>query len=73
MSWADKKIMEYKNGNTATFLEKRNLEHANPVLFTLLVIAIVIFVWGVWEHNWTAIVIGMLVGFIGHIFVWTRK
>lgn len=73
MSWADKKIMEYKNGAAATFLEKRNLEHANPVLFTILLIGIVIIVWGIWEHTWTMIIVGSLLCFIGHIFVWTRK
>ena len=73
MSWADQKISAYKNGATATFLEKRNLEHANPLLFTLLVIGIAIIVWGLWEHDWTPIIGGGLLCFLGHIYVWTRK
>lgn len=73
MSWADKKIMAYKNGTVATFLEKRNLEHANPLLFTLLVIGIIIIIWGLWVHSWTAIISAAVLTFLGHIFVWTRK
>jgi 1,4-dihydroxy-2-naphthoate octaprenyltransferase len=73
MSWADKKIKEYKNGAVATFLEKRNLEHANPLLFTLLLIGISIIAGGLWEHSWMAIVIGGLVCFLGHVYVWTKK
>lgn len=73
MSWADKKIMAYKNGATARFLEKRNLEHANPVLFTLLILGGSIITCGLWQHTGSAIAAGIILCFMGHIFVWTRK
>ena len=73
MSWADQKIKAYRNGSAATFFEKRNLEHANPLLFTLIVIAMIIASWGLWVHSWTAIVSAALLASLGHIYVWTRK
>ena len=73
MSWATKKVMEYKNGATSSWLERRNLEHANPALFTLIVIGGAIAIYGLWEHDWTAIVATAVIGLLGHIFVWTRK
>jgi hypothetical protein len=73
MSWADKKIREYQKGANSTFLERRNLEHANPVLFTLLLVAIVIAAYGAWMHDWTLIILAAIVASIGHVYVWLIK
>ncbi len=73
MSWATKKIREYQKGDDATFIERRNLEHANPLLFTLLFFAIIIGVYGIWMHDWMSILIAGIIATIGHIYVWLVK
>ncbi len=73
MSWATKRIREYQKGDNATFIEKRNLEHANPVLLTLLFFAIIVGVYGVWMHDWTFILVAATIATIGHAYVWLVK
>jgi hypothetical protein len=73
MSWATKRIREYQRGDEATFIERRNLEHGNPVLFTLLLIAISVGVYGIWMHDWTLILIAATIAMLGHIYVWLAK
>jgi hypothetical protein len=46
MSWAEKRIGEYKRGKMPTWLERRVLEHANPVHFVLAKIGIVLIIYG---------------------------
>jgi hypothetical protein len=35
MGWAENRIQEYQHGKPANWLERRMLEHANPVHFPL--------------------------------------
>jgi len=48
------------------------LEHANPVHFPLALASSVGFVFGLWMHDWLAIVGASLLGLSGHIYCWTR-
>ncbi|TVQ60759.1 MAG: hypothetical protein EA379_07615 [Phycisphaerales bacterium] len=51
-------------------MERRILEHANPVHFTLAMIALVGFVYGLWMNNWIWIVGAVILSMIGHIYCW---
>ena len=73
MGWAEKRIGEYRKGKKATWLEKRILEHANPVHFPLAIVAQVSLIYGLWVHNWTYIIIAMVLGSIGHAYCWMQK
>ncbi len=73
MSWADKRIKEYKEGEIPTFLEKRALEHADPVNCTATIVAFAVLVYGLWMNEWLFIGISVTIGFIGHIVSWFRK
>ncbi len=68
MSWAEMRIQQYKKGQTPRFLEKISLEHANPVNFTLHIISLVFFSYGIWEHNLIWILMGGFSSIIGHIY-----
>jgi len=73
MSWAEKRIEEYKQGKDATWLERRMLEHANPVHLVLSAIGVGVLIYGLWIHGWGWIVAGVLVNFLGHLYCWVKK
>ena len=39
MGWAEDRVEDYAEGHRATWLERRALEHANPVLLALALAA----------------------------------
>jgi hypothetical protein len=66
--WADKRIRDYASGaREPSWVEKRGLEEAHPVSFSLRSIAGVFFVKGLWDRNWSSIGIGLLLGMIGRL------
>ena len=73
MGWAEKRIEEYKQGKKSTWLERRILEHANPVHFPLAMIAQVSLIYGLWIHSWMYIIGAMMLGFAGHLYCWIQK
>ncbi len=73
MSWVNKRIKQYNQGEKATWLEKRLLEHAEPVNLTATIISIAMLFYGLWFQNWTWIIIGFVVGFLGHLYGWFKK
>ena len=73
MSWVTKRIQQYKNGEKATFIEKRCLEHANPVHIVLLSIGAIGIVYGLWMHDYTWIIGGLVLNGLGHIYCWIQK
>lgn len=73
MGWAEKKISEYQIGRPATWLERRMLEHANPVHFALSLVATAGFVYGLWAHNGILVLISAVLALMGHLYCWTRK
>lgn len=70
MGWAEHRIEEYQQGKPATWLERRILEHANPVHFILAMIALVGFVYGLWMHDWLWIGGSVILSLIGHVYCW---
>jgi len=72
MSWAEKRIKEYQAGREATWLERRVLEHAEPLHLTLQIISLPLLVYGVWSHDWLLISAGIALNVIGHIYTWLR-
>ncbi len=73
MGWAETRIEEYQHGRPASWLERRMLEHANPVHFALVLAATVGFVYGLWAHNWLWIIASSALALLGHVYCWTRK
>lgn len=73
MGWAEYRIEEYQQGKPATWLERRMLEHANPVHFSLALIAVVGLVYGLWMHNWFWIVGSVILSLAGHVYCWVWK
>jgi hypothetical protein len=53
MSWTEWKLQQYSQGKKANWLERRCLDHANPVHFALQIVGAVPFIWGLWVHNGT--------------------
>lgn len=73
MGWAEHRIAEYRQGKSANWIERRALEHANPVHLGLSVLASASFVYGLWAHSLAWITIAFLLAATGHIYCWTRK
>lgn len=69
MSWVEKRVTQYQQGQKATWLEKRALEHGHPVHATLALISIPLFIYGLWTHSWLSIALGVTLNFIGHLIV----
>jgi hypothetical protein len=70
MGWAATRIDEYQQGKCANWLERRMLEHANPVHFLLAIIAGTGFVYGLWTHDWMWIIVSAALSFLGHVYSW---
>jgi hypothetical protein len=73
MGWSENRIAEYRQGQRATCLERRMLEHANPVHFPLALAATAGFVYGLWAHDWLWIIGSSALALLGHVYCWTRK
>ena len=73
MGWAERRIEEYQYGKPATWIERRMLEHANPVHLALGIAACVGFVYGLWTHDWPWIIGSAALALLGHVYCWTRK
>jgi hypothetical protein len=73
MGWSENRIEEYRQGQQATWLERRMLEHANPVHFPVALAASAGFIYGLWTHDWPWIIGSSALALLGHIYCWTRK
>jgi hypothetical protein len=47
--------------------------HKEPVCFWLHVIGFLIGIWALWNHNWTWIIIAVVVMLLGHLFAAMKK
>ncbi len=72
MSWVNKRIKQYQEGQKPTFIEKMALEHGNPVNCILSIIALGFLIYGLWFQNWLFIIIALVLGFLGHIYCWVK-
>ena len=68
MGWAEFRIQQYSQGEKANWLERRMLEHANPVNLGFHVLGAILFIYGLWVHHWGVIFIGVLSNTIGHLY-----
>jgi hypothetical protein len=73
MGWAEHRIEEYRQGTPANWLERRMLEHANPVHFPLALVATAGFIYGLWMHDWLWIISALAVALLGHLYCWTYQ
>lgn len=73
MGWAELKIRKYQRGEPASWLERRMLEHANPIHFPLAVAASIGLAYGLWNHKWTWILGSSAVALVGHAYCWTFR
>jgi len=73
MGWAEKRIQAYARGEKASWLEKKTLEHAHPVNLIAHILATVSGIYGLWMHNWTWIIVAVVLGLIGHLYVCLKK
>jgi len=72
MGWAERKVEEYNQGKSATWIERRCLEHANPVHLLLALVSVIPFIWGLWAHNWTLLTVAIILNLVGHMYCWVR-
>jgi len=68
MTWADKKIREYRDGQPPTFLERMMLGLANPVASLLAIIGVAILFYGLWVHAWLWITAGIVIYVCGVVY-----
>jgi len=68
-----KKIQQYKEGREVTWLEKRDLEHGNPLHCVLAIIGAILLIYGLWIHGWAWIIAGVALNFLGHLYCWLKK
>lgn len=68
MGWASFRINEYQLGRKSTWLERRMLEHANPIHFILALIAVLGFSYGLWMHELSWIIGATVIAIIGHAY-----
>lgn len=73
MGWAEIRIQQYNQGEKANWLERRVLEHANPVHLGLHVLGAIPLIYGLWVHNGVLIAVGCLLNLYGHLYCWLKK
>jgi hypothetical protein len=73
MGWSDHRIQEYEIGQSSIWLKRLMLEHANPVRFSLGLVATAGFIYGLWMHEWLWIIGASALALLGHIYCWTRN
>ncbi len=73
MGWAESRVRAYQRGERAGWLERRMLEHANPVHFPMAVAASIGLIYGAWVHSLPWIVASAALALAGHLYCWTRS
>ncbi|MGB3943785.1 MAG: hypothetical protein WBK88_03220 [Methanothrix sp.] len=73
MTWADRRIREYRDGEEPSVLERIALEHGHPVNFAASILALAAIGYGLWTHQWIWIGLGAALGVLGHIYCWREK
>lgn len=72
MSWIQKREEEVVRGKKLNWIERRSLEHADPILLLLLVIGSLVACYALWQHDWVLFWGGFAIATIGHIISWLR-
>ncbi len=72
MGWAERRVEEYQDGDDATWMELRVLEHANPVHLPLAIIGTVLIGYGLWMHDFLWMGAGVGLNLAGHLYCWIK-
>lgn len=73
MGWVEIRLQQYNEGERATWLERRAIEHSNPVNFAFHVIGAIPIICGLWIHSWGLIAAGVLLDLVGHLYCWFKE
>lgn len=46
--------------------------HKNPANIFFHFVGFVVFIWGLWTHNWTVIIVAAILLIIGHLFPYKK-
>jgi len=71
--WPTRRIELYRQGQEATWMELRVLEHAHPVHFILALIGVVMIIFGLWMQSWLWISAGIILNILGHAYTLLRQ
>lgn len=66
-----KGISERIDVSRLRWLERRMLEHTDPVNFLLHILGLIIIVYGLWINVLGWVIIGIIFPILGHIYVWS--
>lgn len=72
MGWSEHRIEEFRQGQESTWLERRMLEHSNPIHFRIALISSAGFIYGLWTHDWLWLIGSSVLALGGHVYCWTR-
>lgn len=73
MTWADKRIRQYREGEEPTVLERIALEHGHPANFAASILALAAIGYGLWAHQGIWIGVGVALAVLGHLYCWAQK
>ncbi|MGG7054862.1 hypothetical protein [Nitrosomonas sp. ANs5] len=65
MTWAEKRIHAYREGQPATFIERLILSFTHPIALLLAMIGLLMLIGGLWLHAWPWIGAGVAVYLLG--------
>lgn len=72
MGWAEKRVEEYKQGQSASWLEKILIGYYSPINITLFIVGVPMLIYGLWTHSWLWITLGALSSIIaGNLYAWS--
>jgi len=71
--WPARRIEMYRQGQEATWMELRVLEHAHPVHFILALIGAVMIIYGLSMQSWLWVSAGIILNIFGHAYTWLRE
>jgi hypothetical protein len=66
--WTDHRLQEYASGaRDPSWVEKRGLEEAHPLSFSVRLFASIFFIRGIWLRHWRWIGFGFVLGILGRL------
>ena len=73
MSWAEKRIQQYREGRKPNIFEKIALGYGHPINFLAHLLALAALVYGLWERSYAWIIVAVLLGAVGHLYCRLQK
>lgn len=72
VDWPTKYFAETRH-RSPNFLEKLLISHLNLINFIVHVLAAIVLISGFWNHNWTAIILGIILILLGHAYTLSKE